>query len=47
MDDRKQLVLRLPPEMHKALKLYAVEKGESMTDIVIAWIEEKLGKGQK
>lgn len=42
MDDRKQLVLRLSPELHKALKLYSVEKGKTMTDLVIEWIAEHL-----
>jgi len=43
-DNRKQLILRLHPELHKLLKRYALEKGKPMNDIVVEWIEEQLKK---
>ena len=47
MDERKQLVLRLPPELHKELKIYAAGQEKTMTDLVIDWIKEKLKEGRK
>lgn len=41
-NDSKKLVLRLPQELHKALKLYAIEKGKTVTGVVIEWIVEHL-----
>ena len=43
----KQLTLRLPTDIHKGLKLLAVNQGKSMTDLVVAWISEKIKATEK
>lgn len=45
MEATKQLILRLPPEIHKALKMISVVKDKTMTEIVIEWIKREVGKG--
>lgn len=40
MEATKQLILRLSPENHKALKILAVTMGKTMTDVVNGWIEQ-------
>lgn len=45
--DFKTITLRLKPELYKRLKLYAVDKEESMTQIIIPLIEKELDKQEK
>lgn len=37
----KPFLLRLEPDMHKALKVYCAEKGESMQDFILKAIQDK------
>ena len=37
----KKFLLRLPPDLHKELKLFCVEKGISMQDFIMKAIEEQ------
>lgn len=37
----KPFLLRLEPDMHKALKIYCAEKGQSMQDFIMKAIEDK------
>lgn len=38
----KRLTLNLPADLHKRVKLQAVEEETTMTDMVIRWIQERL-----
>lgn len=42
----KQLVVRVPEEVHRALKVRAAEKGKSVAVIVEGLIREYLVKGE-
>jgi len=44
MDAFKTFTLRLEPKMSKELKMYAVESEQSMQDIIVELIREKLEK---
>ena len=44
-DGRKQIVARVPVEVHKALKIRAAEEGKSVAVIVEGLIREYLTKG--
>jgi len=44
-DGMKQLVARVPVEVHKALKIRAAEEGKSVAVIVEGLIREYLTKG--
>ena len=44
-DEMKQLVARVPVEVHKALKIRAAEEGRSVAIIVEGLIREYLTKG--
>ncbi len=43
-ENQKQLVARLPEEVHRALKIYAAEEGKSVAVIVEGLIREFLTK---
>lgn len=43
----KTITLRLDDDLHKKLKIHAVQKNESMQDILIRLIEEELSKEQE
>ena len=45
-DGMKQLVARIPVEVHKALKIRAAEEGRSVAVIVEGLIREYLVKGE-
>ena len=45
-DGMKQLVARVPEEVHKALKIRAAEEGRSVAVIVEGLIREYLVKGE-
>jgi len=38
MSETKQLILRLPPNIHKDLKIISVAVGKTMTELAIEWI---------
>jgi predicted HicB family RNase H-like nuclease len=40
----KPFLLRMPPDLHKELKLYCVEKGISMQDFIMKAVSEKADK---
>ena len=44
-DNMKQLVARIPEEVHRALKIRAAEEGKSVAVIVETLIREYLVKG--
>ena len=46
-DGMKQLVARVPVEVHKALKIRAAEEGRSVAVIVEGLIREYVQKGEK
>ena len=46
-DGMKQLVARIPVEVHKALKIRAAEEGKSVAVIVEGLIREYVQKGEK
>ncbi len=43
----RKLQMNIPDELHKRLKMYAVEHNTLMTDIVLKLIEEFLSKEEK
>jgi predicted HicB family RNase H-like nuclease len=43
----KQLVVRVPEEVHRAMKIRAAEKGKSVAVIVEGLIREYLTKGDR
>jgi len=40
MDERKRTVLKLPDDVHKAIRVCAAEQGITMTDAVIQAIKD-------
>lgn len=38
MSATKQLILRLPPDIHKDLKMISVAVGKTMTELAVEWI---------
>lgn len=44
---KKQILLNLSEDIHKDLKMLAVEKGTSMTQIIIAEIKKVIEKHKK
>jgi hypothetical protein len=46
-DGHKKLVVNLPEEMHKTLKMLSVSRDGNMTDIVVRLIEKELIKYEK
>ncbi len=40
----KTLILRIPEDKHKALKVFAASAGKNMTEIILEWIDERRGK---
>ncbi|MDP2815836.1 MAG: hypothetical protein Q8O19_04075 [Rectinemataceae bacterium] len=40
----KTLILRIPEDKHKALKVFAASAGKNMTEIILEWIDERCGK---
>ena len=46
-DGHKKLVLNVPEEMHKALKMLSVSMDGNMTEIVVRLIEKELTKYEK
>ena len=44
-DDMKQLVARVPEEVHRAIKIRAAEEGKSVAVIVEGLIREYIQKG--
>jgi predicted HicB family RNase H-like nuclease len=45
-DGRKQLTLRIPVEVHRALKIRAAEEGKSVVVITEGLIRQYLTKGE-
>lgn len=43
MEATKQLILRLPPEIHKELKMLSVSREKTMTEIIIEWVKRETG----
>lgn len=43
----KKLQMNIPDELHRRLKMYAVEHNTLMTDVVLKLIEEFLSKAEK
>ncbi len=41
MELTKQLVLRIPESTHRDLKILAAETGQSMTEMILSWLQEK------
>ncbi len=39
-DERKPFLLRLPPELHLALKRYALEEDRTLGSILLEWIQD-------
>lgn len=39
MEATKQLILRLPPEIHKEFKMLSVLREKTMTNLLIEWIK--------
>ena len=44
MNEFRTISLRLLPELHKKLKIYAIEKDKSVQDTLIDLIEKELQK---
>lgn len=51
MEATKQLILRLPPEIHKELKMLSVSREKTMTEMVVEWVKREMkalkGSGKK
>lgn len=45
-DEKKALLIKMNPEMHKRLKMKTVERGENMTAVVLQLIEKYLAVGE-
>lgn len=45
--DKKALLIKMDSEMHKKLKMHAVQQCKNMTDIVLKLIEEYLEQALK
>jgi predicted HicB family RNase H-like nuclease len=43
----KRMSLRLPPEVHRALKVHVAEEGGSMTETIERLVREYLVKGTR
>ncbi len=43
----KKLQMNIPDEIHKRLKLYAVEHNTLMTDVVLKLVEDLLNREEK
>ena len=41
MEMTKQLVLRLPENIHRELKILAATYGQSMTEMILTWLQDK------
>lgn len=41
-NEKKALLVKMDPEMHKRLKMKTVERGENMTTVVLELIEKYL-----
>ncbi|BBD09015.1 toxin-antitoxin system HicB family antitoxin [Desulfovibrio ferrophilus] len=46
-EDKKQLTLRIPQEVHKKLRILAAIKGQTMTEYFIELVEEAYRKDSK
>ena len=46
-DNMKQLVARVPEEVHRALKVRAAEDGKSIAVVIEGFIREYLVKGER
>jgi len=42
MEMTKQLVLRLPENVHRELKILAATNGQSMTEMILNWLKDKV-----
>lgn len=42
MDDKKQFILRITPELHKQLKVLAATKGTTMQEYIKEAIQDKI-----
>ena len=47
MAKTKSLIVRLPPELHKKMKLISVQNERSMNDYVVKALEEIVKKEEK
>ncbi len=47
MAEKKALLIKMDPEMHKRLKMKTVERGENMTVVVLELIERYLAEPEK
>jgi hypothetical protein len=43
-EETKVIYVRVDPELHRRLRIYAAEVGETIQDVVRGWIAEQLGK---
>ncbi len=47
MSEVKQTTIRLPPEVHKALKIYAASTNRTVTKIILEAVQEKMKREEK
>lgn len=47
MDDRKNIVIRVEPDLHKKVKVYAAEKGITIQEYLVSLIEKDLERINK
>lgn len=46
-EDRKALLVRMSEDLHKQLKIKAIEEGDNMTSIVLRLIEQYLDQHEE